>query len=158
MLAPRSKAKGRAFPTKSSILKTKPPGSQRSDGDAFVSVSGRLWQTSTKKAPRYSRKLWMERREKAHPLSNQKTPRRPHPRTPKERIRQHSENRVISLGKRAEDEAKSFFEKMLQEGSAQACDRKRDNRLHSISQGIGVMRMCSAGGTQRASARAGDNH
>jgi hypothetical protein len=37
-----SKAKGRAFPTESSILKTKPPASQRSDGDAFVSVSGRL--------------------------------------------------------------------------------------------------------------------
>jgi hypothetical protein len=68
--APPSKAKGRAFPAESSILKTKPPASQRSDGNAFVSVSGRLWQTSTKKAPRYNRKLWMERRQKAHPLSN----------------------------------------------------------------------------------------
>jgi len=51
-----------------------------------------------------------EELKKAHPLSNKKETRRPHPRTPKRKDAPVPESKVISLDKRAEDEEKPFFE------------------------------------------------
>jgi hypothetical protein len=67
--------------------------------------------------------------EKAHPLSNQKRNRRPHPRTPKERMRQCKRGKVISLGKRAEDEEKPFFGQLLQEGARKLLQAAIENQV-----------------------------
>jgi TnpA family transposase len=40
-----------------------------------------------------------------------------------------SENRVISLGKRAEDEEKSFFEQLLQEGARKLLQAAIENEI-----------------------------
>ena len=40
-----------------------------------------------------------------------------------------SENRVISLGKRAEDEEKSFFEQLLQEGTRKLLQAAIENEI-----------------------------
>jgi hypothetical protein len=48
------------------------------------------------------------------------------------------ENKVISLGKRAEDEGKPFFEQLLQEGARKLLQAAIENEVidaHSIPQG-----------------------
>jgi putative transposase len=56
-------------------------------------------------------------------------PRRPHPRRPKRRDTPVTENRVISLGKRAEDEEKLFFEQLLQEGARKLLQAAIENEI-----------------------------
>jgi hypothetical protein len=56
----------------------------------------------------------------------------------KERMRPVSENKVISLDKRAEDEEKSFLEQLLQEGARKLLQAAIENEVidaHSIPQG-----------------------
>jgi hypothetical protein len=77
--------------------------------------------------------------EKAHPLSNKK--RNPAGLTRGRQKRKDApvpESKVISLDKRAEDEEKSFFEQLLQEGARRLLQAAIENEVmdaHSISQG-----------------------
>ena len=45
------------------------------------------------------------------------------------------ENKVISLGKRAEDEEKPFFEQLLQEGARKLLQAAIENEVKGISTG-----------------------
>jgi len=63
--------------------------------------------------------------------------------TPKERMRPVSENKVISLRKRAEDEEKPFFAPGRSAQAIAGRDRKRGHRRSFNSTRIDVMRMAS---------------
>src|SRR3979490_3604593 len=67
--------------------------------------------------------------EKAHPLSNQKRNAAASPEDAKRKDAPVPESKVISLGKRAEDEEKPFFEQLLQEGARKLLQAAIENEV-----------------------------